>query len=114
MYSHNPDIQTIHRCSHTSIHTDRPTDTQIDIHVCIFYYFTISEKKENFKSLAVSKEKIETTEFDHQRQATIAEALQAKEGGKVKTFGSKVVRFHYGGWGVGRSVWFVECSPVTR
>ncbi|XP_041358609.1 tudor domain-containing protein 3-like [Gigantopelta aegis] len=48
------------------------------------------EKKENFKSLAVSKEKSEVTEFDHQRQATIAEALQAKEGVKVKTFGSKL------------------------
>ncbi|XP_071087007.1 tudor domain-containing protein 3-like isoform X2 [Haliotis cracherodii] len=44
------------------------------------------EKKENFKSLESSKKdkKTEESEFEQQRQATIAEALQE---GKTKTFG---------------------------
>ncbi|XP_052077918.1 tudor domain-containing protein 3-like [Mytilus californianus] len=44
-------------------------------------------QKDNFKSLATKKEeKKEEGEFEQQRQATIAEALQAKEE-KTKTFG---------------------------
>lgn len=43
---------------------------------------------DNFKSLAVKNEKkLEDGEFEQQRQATIAEAMQAKEDGKTKTFG---------------------------
>ncbi|CAC5357205.1 TDRD3 [Mytilus coruscus] len=46
-----------------------------------------ASQKDNFKSLATKKEeKKEEGEFEQQRQATIAEALQAKEE-KTKTFG---------------------------
>ncbi|CAI9734462.1 domain-containing 3 [Octopus vulgaris] len=44
-------------------------------------------RTDNFKSLEVSKEKKESEEFVNQRKATIAEAVQAKEEGKIKTFG---------------------------
>ncbi|KAK3100292.1 hypothetical protein FSP39_017721 [Pinctada imbricata] len=47
-----------------------------------------TNRKENFKSLDTGKEKKEEdAEFEQQRKAVIAEALQAKEDGKTKSFG---------------------------
>ena len=44
---------------------------------------------DSFKALDTGKEKTkEDDEFQQQRKANIAEVLQAKEDGKVKTFGS--------------------------
>lgn len=45
-------------------------------------------RTDNFKSLEIAKEKKESEEFEIQRRATIAEAVQAKEEKKVKSFGS--------------------------
>ena len=54
---------------------------------------------ESFKSLASSKEKKEPSEFEQQRQASIAEAMQAKEGTTNKNFGvgsaKQVCSMHY-------------------
>lgn len=46
---------------------------------------------QNFKSLEVStkEKKSEDDEFEQQRKATIAEALQAREGGKPINFGGQ-------------------------
>ncbi|XP_062582280.1 tudor domain-containing protein 3-like isoform X2 [Saccostrea cucullata] len=52
---------------------------------------TVKRENQNFKSLEVStkEKKSEDDEFEQQRKATIAEALQAKEEGKAINFGGQ-------------------------
>ncbi|XP_061163871.1 tudor domain-containing protein 3-like isoform X2 [Saccostrea echinata] len=52
---------------------------------------TVKKETQNFKSLEVStkEKKSEDDEFEQQRKATIAEALQAKEEGKAMNFGGQ-------------------------